>query len=762
MTPRRSLSRSGVRRLWAPLITLGPVMPAAAADYAPGTQHWTVYALLAVIAVLVALRYRKRVRELAAAQAAVRERDERVKLALAASSDGYWHYDLARDVIYSSATDIDVGAVVEREYTPDELRQRLHRDDIGKIESAVARHLSAQAREIEVEFRMQGGDRMRWLLMRGAIVERAEDGRPLRIAGSFRDVSEVRKAQRASRIAEEVIESMHEAVAVTSASHEFVTVNPAFERMTGFSTGELVGQPSSLLNSERHDFDHYRRLRSALEVTGQWQGELWQRCKNGDELLMSLRISRIVLAPDGEQLYVSVLSDITERRRSEHRLQRLASHDPLTGVANRNAFMSALDAMLQGSSPNDGPIGVIEIDLDRLKHVNEVLGHDAGDELLQAVALRLEACLSQGDLLARLGSDEFAIAPHSARTPESLVWYAQFLISAFGEPFVLRGRPVALTPSIGISVWPDHGGDARHLINAADSAMYAAKAAGRNTFRFHSQARMQAIRERLDLERRIRLAVERNEFQLMYQPRYSVEAGRVTGFEALLRWRHPERGLVSPDEFVGVLEETGLVVPVGRWVLSEALAQVREWRQHGHSSISVSVNISQRQIREGSLHQFIAILLNELGLKGDALELEITESQPMDDPDEAVAILEELHRLGLRVAIDDFGTGYSSLAYLRKLPIDILKIDKAFVADVPGDADSSVIIETVLGMARTLKLKVVAEGVENEAQARFLANLGIDEIQGYWCSRPILVENALALLEGRGLKHAGLRAIGGP
>lgn len=380
--------------------------------------------------------------------------------------------------------------------------------------------------------------------------------------------------------------------------------------------------------------------------------------------------------------------------------------------------------------------------------------------MLQAVALRLEACLSAGDLLARLGSDEFVIVPASARTPEALVWCAQFLISAFSEPFPVRGRPIGVTPSIGIGVWPEHGRDARQLVNAADSAMYESKEAGRNTFRFYSPARGLAIRERLHLERRIRLAVERNEFLLVYQPRYSVAAARVTGFEALLRWRHPERGLVGPDEFIQVLEETGLVVPVGRWVLSEALTQVREWRQRGHPQAAVSVNVSHRQIRDGTLQQFIAILLNELGLRGDALEIEITESQLMDDPDDAIAQLEELHKLGLKVAIDDFGTGYSSLAYLRKLPIDILKIDKAFVADLPADADSGVIIETILGMARTLKLRAVAEGVENEAQARFLSNLGIDEIQGFWFARPIAAENCVALLDGKAARGAVLRSVG--
>lgn len=723
--------------------------------------HWSIDALLLGFAALVILRYRNRVRELGAAQAALKQRDERLNLALAASSDGYWDFDLVKNLIYRSAADLEEGLVVERTLTPEDFRQRLHRDDRAKFEAAIAQHLGGQDRQIEVEFRLYSGERMRWFVLRGAVVERAADGRPLHLAGTFRDISEVRKAQRVSRIAEEVIESMHEAVAVTNANHEFVTVNPAFESVTGFSADEITGQSNTLLNSDRHDLDHYRSVRKTLEATGQWEGELWQRRKNGEERLLALRTTRILLTPDNERLYVSVLSDITERRRNEHRLLRLASHDPLTGVANRNAFMQQLDAQISASHPDDGVLGVLLIDLDRLKHVNETLGHEAGDELLQAVSLRLEACLSTGDLLARLGSDEFVIAPIGARTPESLVWYAQFLISAFHEPFMVRGRSIGVTPSIGISLWPEHGREARHLVNAADSAMYESKAAGRNTFRFYSPARDQAIRERMELERRIRLAVERNEFLLVYQPRYAVAAGRITGFEALLRWRHPERGLVSPDEFVSILEETGLVVPIGRWVLSEALAQVREWRQRGHPDISVSVNVSQRQLQEGTLHQFIAILLNELGLSGDALELEITESQLMDDPDDAIAQLKDLHRLGLRVAIDDFGTGYSSLAYLRKLPIDILKVDKAFVADLPGDADSGVIIETILGMARTLKLKVVAEGVENEAQARFLSNLGIDEIQGYWYSRPVLVENTMALLDGRGSRHASLRAISG-
>lgn len=728
-----------------------------AGDLSP---HWILDSLFLAFAALLVLRYRNRARELVAAQAALRERDERLKLALGASSDGYWDYDLARDLIYRSAIDVDHGLVVERTLAAEDIRKRLHREDGGKLQGALARHLAGQDRLLEVEFRMVDEGRTRWFLLRGATVGRDAQGRPTRLAGTFRDISEVRNAQRSNRIAGEVIETMLEAVAVTNASHEYVIVNPAFEQMTGFAEVEILGQPSALLNSDRHDPEHYRRIRNALDADGNWTGELWQRRKNGEERLLAVQTTRIVLHPDQERLYVSVLSDITERRRAEHRMQRLANNDGLTGVASRNAFMQQLDALLAGSRPADGILGVIEIDLDRLKHVNETLGHDAGDELLQAVALRLEACLSEGDLLARLGSDEFAIVPASARTPEALVWYAQFLISAFSEPFAVRGRPIAVTPSIGIGVWPEHGDDARQLVNAADSAMYESKEAGRNTFRFYSPARGLAIRERLDLERRIRLAVERNEFLLVYQPRYSVAAGRVTGFEALLRWRHPERGLVGPDEFIQVLEETGLVVPVGRWVLSEALTQVREWRQRGHPQAAVSVNVSHRQIRDGTLHQFIAILLNELGLKGDALEIEITESQLMDDPDDAIAQLEDLHRLGLKVAIDDFGTGYSSLAYLRKLPIDILKIDKAFVADLPADADSGVIIETILGMARTLKLRAVAEGVENEAQARFLSNLGIDEIQGFWFARPIAAENCVALLDGKVARGTVLRSVG--
>lgn len=761
LSPALSIAH-GLRRLSVVgALTACSTAGAATGDWLPANvQHLSVDALILLFAAFVIGRYRKRAQELTRAQAALRERDERLKLALGASSDGYWDYDIARGVIYRSAIDGERGLVVERTLAADDIRRRLHRDDVGKFEGALARHLTGLERQLDVEFRLVDREQTRWFLLRGATVDRDAAGQATRLAGTFRDVSEVRNAQRASRIAAEVIETMQEAVTVTNASHEFVIVNPAFEQMSGFTEAEILGQSSGLLNSDRHDPDHYRRIRKELEAQGQWSGELWQRRKNGEERLLALRTTRITLHPDKERLYVSVLSDITERRRAEHRVQRLASHDSLTGVASRNAFMQGLDALLAEARVPDGILGTLEIDLDRLKHVNETLGHDAGDELLQAVALRLEACISEGDLLARLGSDEFAIVPVAARTPEALVWYAQFLISAFGEAFNVRGRAITVTPSIGISVWPEHGNDARHLVNAADSAMYESKEAGRNTFRFYSPTRSLAIRERLELERRIRLAVDRNEFLLVYQPRYSVAAGRVTGFEALLRWRHPERGLVGPDEFIQLLEETGLIVPVGRWVLSEALAQVREWRLRGHSDVSVSVNVSHRQVRDGTLHQFIAILLNELGLKGDVLELEITESQLMDDPDDAIAQLAELHRLGLRVAIDDFGTGYSSLAYLRKLPIDILKIDKAFVADLPADADSGVIIETILGMARTLKLKVVAEGVENEAQARFLSNLGVDEIQGYWFSRPILADNCLPLLDGKGPRHAGLRSVG--
>lgn len=749
-----------LRRLIVVTLAMIPEHLLAAVDgsWLPNAS-WSVSLLMLAVLALVIVRCRDRANELVRMQLALRERDQRLNLVIGASSDGYWDFDLASGMVYRSALDLEQSSTIERSFAAAQFRTRVHVDDRLKFDQAFGGQNTGLDRRVELEFRLVDDSRTRWFILRGATVQCDNEGKPTRLAGTFRDITEVRKAQRIGRIAEEVIESMREAVAVTNARHEFVTVNPAFAQITGFAAEEIIGQFNGLLNSDRHNLAFYQRARLELESDGQWAGELWQRRKNGSEWLMEVRTSRIELSADNELLYVSVISDISERRRNEHRLQRLASHDPLTGVANRSTFMRQLNMALAKRDPESMTLGMLEIDVDRLKHVNETFGHDAGDELLQAVALRLEACLSEGDLLARLGSDEFAIAPLGAHGAEGLVWYAQFLISAFNEPFSVRGHPIAVTPSIGISLWPDHGLDALHLMNAADSAMYEAKAEGRNTYRFYSPARYLANRQRLELERRIRLAVERNEFLLVYQPRYSVATQRVTGFEALLRWQHPQRGLVSPEEFVDILEETGLIVPIGRWVLSEALAQVREWRQHGHPTVSVAVNVSHRQLREGALHQFIAILLNELGLHGSALELEITESQLMDDPEAAIAQLDELHRLGLRVAIDDFGTGYSSLSHLRRLPIDILKIDKAFVADLPADADSGVIIETILGMARTLNLKVVAEGVEKEAQARFLINLGVDEIQGFWFSRPIPAENCLALLEGREARHASLRSV---
>ena len=740
--------------------TLGLSLAAAGVPAAGFDTHLLLDILLVVLLLLVILRYRMRVAELRAAERALRQSELRVRAALSATSDGYWEWDLIGQRILRSALD-DNGQLVEREYRLDEFRQAVHPDDLARFDAALGSLLTAASDSLDVEFRMRSSRfPWRWVVARGAVSARDAGGQAQRLAGTFRDITDTREAQRLSRVAEAVIERMQEAVAVTDAHFNFVTVNPGFERMTGFASEDIIGQSTALLNSDRHDPEHYRQVRAELSEHGRWQGELWQRRKDGVELLLELKITRIKIEPDGEELYVSVIDDITERRRNENRLQRLASHDPLTGLLNRGAFLQQLDSLLLRAEGKIDCVAVLEIDLDRLKAVNESYGHDVGDELLHAVSQRLAACSAAGDLIARLSSDEFALVPRDARTQDEALWQAKFLLNAFAEPFQLGSRSIRVTPSIGISFWPEHGLDARHLINAADSAMYDAKAQGRNTLRVYAPERDRRLRERLALERGVRQAVERGEFVLLYQPRYSTSSQTVTGFEALLRWKHPERGLVGPDEFVSILEDTGLIVQVGRWVLSEALSQVRDWRQHGHENVAVSVNVSQRQLADGTLHRFLAILLNEIGLRGDALELEITESELLQEPEVSVRVLEDLHKLGVQVAIDDFGTGYSSLGQLRRLPIDILKIDKAFVGDLPAAADSGVIIETIIGMARTLKMRVVAEGVENEAQARFLMNLGVDEIQGYWYARPMPAANCLPLLQGQDARKLGLRPVG--
>jgi diguanylate cyclase (GGDEF)-like protein len=442
--------------------------------------------------------------------------------------------------------------------------------------------------------------------------------------------------------------------------------------------------------------------------------------------------------------------DITQRRKSEEQIIRLAHYDELTGLANRNLFNSHLSHAMNRAARNQGLLGVLFIDLDRFKTINDALGHDVGDEVLQIVARRLSEGLRASDILARLGGDEFVVIAEDVTDRDALAALARKLLSAVDHPVVVRGQEFVLTASVGISLFPRDGNEPHTLLKNADIAMYRAKEQGRNCMQFYSEQMGAANVDRLTLETQLKkAAVERTQFVLHYQPIVSLHGGRITGVEALVRWMNPERGLVPPAQFIPLAEELGLIGSIGGWVLRAAASQAMQWRKAGLAPVRVTVNISAQQFYAAGFLDDLNAALRETGLDPGALELEITETVMMQRSQQMAEVLAAVRTLGVYLSVDDFGTGYSSLAYLKRLPINCLKIDRSFVHDVPGDADDATIVRAVIALAHSLRMQVVAEGVENEAQLEFLRAEGCDEIQGYLVSRPMPAEEIPALLAAR-------------
>jgi diguanylate cyclase (GGDEF)-like protein len=430
-------------------------------------------------------------------------------------------------------------------------------------------------------------------------------------------------------------------------------------------------------------------------------------------------------------IYYLVYREITVRRQTEEKLRIVATHDPLTALPNRTLLHERLSHALAKAQRHGRRLAVLLVDLDRFKHVNETLGHEAGDTLLKVAARRFYDCLRETDTMARQGGDEFVVLMDELSDREPITRVSQRILDAMVEPFVIEGQEIHITASIGISVYPD---DDRTLLRNADVALYRAKEKGRNNYQFYSAQIDSYSRERLALEAGLRRALERDELSLHYQPKVDVAAGHICGMEALLRWQHPQMGQVAPDRFIPIAEESGLIRPIGAWVLKTACMQNRAWQRQGVPRFPVAVNLSPRQFAEESLLDDIKSALAESGLEGSDLELEITEGMVMNDPEQAISMLRRLKQLGIRVAIDDFGTGYSSLAYLKRFPIDSVKVDRSFVQDIPEDVNSMAIAQAIIAMAHSLRLRVVAEGVESEAQLAFLRGEGCDEIQGQYFS----------------------------
>jgi diguanylate cyclase (GGDEF)-like protein/PAS domain S-box-containing protein len=668
------------------------------------------------------------------------ESEERFRLAMHGANDGLWDCNLRTNKVYLSPRWKSMLGYGEHELRDrlDSWRLLVHPEDKSAAMGKLRRVLLGEE-SFETEYRMlhKNGHYVDILSRAFPVID--ENGKVVRLVGTHVDISERKRVERSLRQAAAVFTSTHEGVVVTDINARIVAVNPAFRSITGYSDDELLGAPIAILKSGRQGQDFYRNMWRSMEDKGFWQGEIWNRRKNGEIYPEWLTISAI--RDDGGRLvnYVGVFADISLIKKSEERLQYIAHHDSLTDLPNRVLLLSRLQQTIANAERDNRAGAVMFLDLDQFKYVNDSLGHAAGDELLKQVAHRIRSNLREGDMLARLGGDEFVIVLEKISAPEEAAEFATMLIHFLSHApfFAPGGKEVAVGASIGIALFPADGRCPNDILRHADAALYKAKNDGRAGYCFYSSELTEAAAARLEMERHFRRALEQNEFELYYQPLVSGIDGRIRSVEALVRWRDPEKGVILPDAFIPFAEETGLIVPLGDWVLCKACTQMAEWLARGAQLEAIAVNLSPRQFHQYDILERVRRILDETGLPGRCLELEITESALLLENGAISLKMAGLKALGVRFSIDDFGTGYSSFAYLKQFPISQLKIDKTFTQNLGSDSTNAQIFSAIVAVARAFELQVVAEGVETPAQLQAVKDHGCDLIQGYLFSKPL-------------------------
>lgn len=539
---------------------------------------------------------------------------------------------------------------------------------------------------------------------------------------------------RLTLVAATLFHRSHEAILITDQYNRILDVNPAFSRITGYSREEVLGLNPAILSSGRHSGEYYRSMWRSIENTDHWRGEIWNRRKNGEEYIELLSISRVHLEEPEQYYHVAAFSDITAVKNHARELDRAANYDDLTGLPNRQLLEDRLRTACNHADRQHRSLSVCYLDLDGFKAINDRLGHPAGDQTLQTLSERLTRTLRSGDTVARIGGDEFVLLLQGDDSHDAAY---QRILAAVGEPVMLGDVSVKLTASLGITRYPEDGADAEGLIRHADQAMYSAKEKGRNQYHFFDPWLDAHRRNRRNQLMEITQALEDQEFELFFQPQIRIADCRLMGFEALIRRNHPERGLVSPGEFLPIVENSHLEVPLGQWVLKEAVHQMNAWREAGED-LAVSINISAQHLMDRSLVDYLESYLHcHPEVNPRQITLEVLESTALEDTKRASNILARCRTLGLQVALDDFGTGFSSLTYLRTLPVDIIKIDQSFVRNMLNDAGDRAIVESVIFLAQRFSYPVLAEGVETVEQAQTLQRMGCDYAQGYGFGRPM-------------------------
>lgn len=566
-----------------------------------------------------------------------------------------------------------------------------------------------------------------------------EKGKQIGLTVAFHDITERKRAEATLKLQSTALSSAANAIFITDNNGSIEWVNQAFEKMTGYSADEVLGKNPRILNSGTHSRDFFTRIWNTLLEGKVWRGEVVERHRNGELYTVEQTITPMI--ENGQcSHFVVIHEDVSERKLAEEKIRYMALYDTLTGLPNREMLADRMRQALAIAERHEYLFAVMFLDLDHFKDVNDTLGHPVGDKLLQGVAQRLQACVRASDTVIRFGGDEFVILQTDLSHVDGCVTLAKKITAALNKPFYFDGHEVLTSTSIGITLFPFDDSDGEQLLKHADMAMYQAKAQGRNNYQFFDAQMHQEVGERIYLEKSLRQALGRGEFELVYQPQIAAETGSLIGMEALIRWNHPQRGLISPADFIPLAESSGLILGIGEWVLHTACRQARVWHESGMDQFRVAVNLSAIQLRESDLVSSVSRILTETGLQGRYLELELTESMLMENVEQAVETLQRLNDLGVNLAIDDFGTGYSSLSYLSQLPVQRVKLDQSFVRDITTNGDSAAIAHAVMQLGHSLGLDVLAEGVESEEQMQYLQGLGCDALQGYYFSAPLTPE----------------------
>ncbi|MDX2370769.1 MAG: EAL domain-containing protein [Colwellia sp.] len=666
--------------------------------------------------------------------------EKRLAGVLGGSNEGMWDWNTQTNDVFHNERWETITGVVDCENSFEEFQRCIFKDDKTHVNKALKRLLE-QNTPYSIEYRIvhPNDDKEIWIWDRGVVLDHNEQGEPLWVVGIIQDITKRKKAEEKLKLAASVFLHSRESISITDDTATIIDINDAFTHITGFSREEAIGQNPSFLHSGRQSPEFYADMWQALEKEGYWSGEVWNRRKNGEVYAVMKTISAVRDEQGITTHYVSLGSDITPLKEHQAQLEHIAHYDVLTNLPNRSLLADRLSQAVLQCSRHEQSLAVVFLDLDGFKQVNDTYGHDMGDELLIALSVRMKEALRESDSLARIGGDEFVAVLAELAKVEDCEPVLERLLLAASEPVTIGDIVLNISASIGVTLYPQDSVDADQLMRHADQAMYVAKESGKNRYHLFDTAQDDAVKVKRESLEAIRSALDNHQFVLYYQPKVNMRTGLVTGFEALIRWQHPERGLLNPIQFLPVIENNPMMIEMGEWVIDSALTQISQWQAMGlNLPVNTSVNIAAVQLQQPDFTlRLTTLLAAHPDVEPCCLELEVLETSALEDVQHASTTMSACIALGVNFALDDFGTGYSSLTHLRRLPANLIKIDQTFVRDMLHDADDFAIVEGVIALAKSFKREVIAEGVETIEHGTALLQQGCELAQGYGIARPM-------------------------